>query len=124
MPIYNYENFFNENNIRGGNSEGKTKEDIAKIHNISVEEINNILSKAIEIEMEHTNDEKIAERIALDHLVETPLYYDDKIGLPNMEKELDDIENKTTENETPKVNLKKFDKFIESISDIKTHDKN
>lgn len=34
------------------------------------------LRKGIKIEMEHTNDERIAEQIALDHLAEIPDYYD------------------------------------------------
>ena len=33
------------------------------------------LRRGIKVEMEHTNDPKIAERIAMDHLVEDPRYY-------------------------------------------------
>jgi len=33
------------------------------------------LAMGIKVEMEHTNDKKIAEKIALDHLTEDPLYY-------------------------------------------------
>lgn len=33
------------------------------------------LRRGIKVEMEHTRDPKIAERIAMDHLVEDPLYY-------------------------------------------------
>lgn len=33
------------------------------------------LRRGIQVEMEHTSDPKIAERIAMDHLVEDPLYY-------------------------------------------------
>jgi hypothetical protein len=33
------------------------------------------LRRGIQVEMEHTRDPKIAERIAMDHLVEDPLYY-------------------------------------------------
>ena len=33
------------------------------------------LRRGVQVEMEHTRDPKIAERIAMDHLVEDPLYY-------------------------------------------------
>ena len=33
------------------------------------------LRRGIKVEMEHTRDPKIAERIAMDHLVEDPFYY-------------------------------------------------
>ena len=33
------------------------------------------LRRGIKVELEHTRDPKIAERIAMDHLVEDPLYY-------------------------------------------------
>jgi hypothetical protein len=33
------------------------------------------LRRGIQVELEHTSDPKIAERIAMDHLVEDPLYY-------------------------------------------------
>jgi hypothetical protein len=51
------------------------------------------LEKGIEIEKEHTTDEETAERIALDHLAETPDkekksdYY---TKLDKMEKEIED----------------------------------
>lgn len=33
------------------------------------------LRRGTKVEMEHTNDRKVAQRIAMDHLVEDPLYY-------------------------------------------------
>ena len=60
-----------------------TPEEIAKKHKVSIEEINKQLEKGIEVEKEHTKDEKEAERIALDHLFEIPDYYD---RLDKMEK--------------------------------------
>jgi hypothetical protein len=33
------------------------------------------LRRGIQVELEHTRDAQIAERIAMDHLVEDPLYY-------------------------------------------------
>lgn len=44
------------------------------------------LRKGIKVEMEHTNDPKIAKEIAGDHLKEYPKYYD---ALHKMEKKLD-----------------------------------
>lgn len=51
-------------------------EAIAKLHDISIDEINNQLAKGIEIEKEHTTDPKVAREIALDHIKEDPKYYD------------------------------------------------
>ena len=55
----------------------------------------------MKIEMEHVNPDGDAEivdfitrRISKDHLVEFDLYYDEKVGLPNMEKELEAVEEK------------------------------
>lgn len=69
----------------GGLSKGKSVEDIANMHNVSISEINSQLKKGIEVESEHTSDKKLAEKIAKDHLVENPNYYTilDKVGLEN-----------------------------------------
>lgn len=79
--------------LKGGEAEGMTIEDVAKMHNVPVEYLEKIMPDAIEIEMEHTDDPEVAARIALDHLAETPLYYDEVRGLPNMEEELEEIED-------------------------------
>jgi len=71
--------------MEGGKSEGKTVEDIAKIHNVTVEEIEEELRIGIEVEVEHTNDPAIARVIALDHLTEFPKYYTE---LKKMENKL------------------------------------
>lgn len=71
----------NENNIKGGLSDNKTLEQIAKKHSKNGD-INNILTqlkiqliKGVNVEMEHTNNKKIAKEIAMDHLYEDPNYY-------------------------------------------------
>lgn len=69
--------------VKEGISGKMTPEEIAKKHNVSIEEINKQLEKGIKVEKEHTDDEKEAERIALDHLFEIPDYYD---RLDKMEK--------------------------------------
>ena len=78
--VYDYKA---ENLEFGGLSKGKSVEDIANMHNVSVSEINSQLQKGIEVESEHTSDKKLAEKIAKDHLVENPNYYTilDKVGL-------------------------------------------
>ena len=43
------------------------------------------LKKGIKVEMEHTNDKKLAQEIAMDHLAEFPDYYD---ALEKLEVEL------------------------------------
>lgn len=59
----------------GGLSEGKSLQDIADIHNVSLPVVKKELAKGKKIESEHTSDKKLAEKIAKDHLVENPKYY-------------------------------------------------
>ena len=58
-------------------------EDSAKKHNVDIEALKKQLEKGIKSESEHTDDPKIAEKIALAHLDERPDYYDQ---LDKMEK--------------------------------------
>ena len=58
-----------------GLAKGKTVEDLAKKHKVSIEHINSQLKKGVKIEHEHTKDNTIAKKIALDHLFEDPEYY-------------------------------------------------
>jgi hypothetical protein len=64
-------------------SKGKTLEEIAASHNVDLEELKKELLMGIEVEKEHTSSEKMASRIAMDHLTEDPIYYSKlkKIGL-------------------------------------------
>lgn len=62
--------------LKGGLAEGKNPKDYDKKQ----------LKRGIEIEKEHTDDEEIAQRIAMDHLEEHPDYYKE---LPKMEKKLE-----------------------------------
>lgn len=48
---------------------------IAKKHNVSVEQITKQLAKGVKVELEHTSHRNIATEIALDHLGEFPDYY-------------------------------------------------
>ena len=50
--------------------------EIAKKHNVSLQNISNALYNGIETEKEHTKDESVAKVIALHHLWESPIYYD------------------------------------------------
>jgi len=65
-----------EYKLPGGYADGLTEEQIAEIHDVSIEQIKNQLEKGIKIEYEHTDDEEIAREIAMDHLYELPDYYD------------------------------------------------
>jgi hypothetical protein len=68
----------------GGKSDNMTIDQIAEKHGVSIRAIEIQIEKGKKIEMEHTNSEKEAEKIAMDHLVEFPDYYD---RLIKMEKE-------------------------------------
>ncbi len=49
--------------------------DIADKHDVSLAELGSQLAMGIQVELEHSNDRKIAKEIALDHLMELPDYY-------------------------------------------------
>lgn len=65
-----------ENILVGGLSDNLTIKNIAKKHNVSIQQIKSQLMKGIKVETEHTENKKIAKEIALDHLSELPNYYD------------------------------------------------
>jgi hypothetical protein len=64
-----------EEKLKGGLSDNKTIEDIAKKHNNMVSSLKKELNKGIKVEMEHTKDKENAKEIAMDHLWEDPSYY-------------------------------------------------
>ena len=72
-----------EEKLKGGLSDNKTLEDIAKKHDQKgyyhiddmISSLKIELNKGIKIEMEHTKDKKRAKEIAMDHLWEHPNYY-------------------------------------------------
>lgn len=61
--------------IGGGLADDKTVRDIANKWSAPIELINLMLKWGVDVEMEHTDDRNIAMEIALDHLMEDPLYY-------------------------------------------------
>ena len=62
--------------LPGGLGDNKSVQDIANKHKVTIELIQQQLKKGIEVEMEHTDDERMAKEIALDHLWELSDYYD------------------------------------------------
>jgi hypothetical protein len=87
---------FEQDKIEGGLADNKTPKDIAKKHNVKVDDIRNQIEKGIDVEKEHTNDPDKAEEIAMDHEDEFPYYYD---ALGDMEKDLEkeeELEESTT----------------------------
>lgn len=79
--------------IKGGLSDNKTLEDIAKKHDKKgyyhkdnmISSLKKQLNKGIKVEMEHTKDKTIAKEIAMDHLYEDPNYYDKLEKIENKE---------------------------------------
>jgi hypothetical protein len=70
-------------NTLNGVAKGKTLEDLAKKHDVDLEKLQKELDKGINVEHEHTESDKTAKTIAMDHLFEDPEYY---TKLANMEK--------------------------------------
>lgn len=62
--------------VKGGLADGMTAKDIAEKHGVPVKDITKQLNKGIKVELEHTDSDKMAKEIALDHLFEDPKYYD------------------------------------------------
>lgn len=64
-----------EDQLEGGLGDGRSVEYIAHKHNAPIELIELMVQWGVEVEMEHTDDEVIAKEIAMDHLIEDPIYY-------------------------------------------------
>ena len=60
-------------------------QEIADKHNVPVEQINKELKLGTKVELEHTKDPEMAHEIAMDHLMEDPLYYS-KLAKANLEE--------------------------------------
>lgn len=75
--------------IKGGMSDNKSLKEIAEKHNVDIDDILKQLELGIKVEMEHTDDPKVAIEIAKDHLCEFPTYYTE---LDKMEQSLKDKE--------------------------------
>lgn len=67
--------YLRDNEHSGGLSDGMSVDDIANKHGISYDHIVKQLMMGKDIEMEHTDNEKLSQKIAMDHLVEDPNYY-------------------------------------------------
>ena len=81
-----------KNKIKGGLADNKTIEDIARKHSVFVGTIQKALEKGIKVELEHTNDKKVAREIAMDHLWEDGEYYN----------KLEKMENGNCDKQEPK----------------------
>lgn len=68
-----FEQYINEQ--LHGLASGKSVQDIADKHGVSLKHIQHQLTLGKEVELEHTKDKSTAEKIAMDHLWENPNYY-------------------------------------------------
>lgn len=65
-----------EEELEGGLADKMSVADIAKKHDVSVEQIEKQLKKGMKVEREHTDSVEKAREIVMDHLAELPDYYD------------------------------------------------
>ena len=87
--------FNEEEELKGGESDGMSEEDLAEKHNVDVKDIKKEIKVGVKIEMEHTDDKDIAKEIAMDHISEYADYYTDpEYGIIAIEDKLGD--NKKT----------------------------
>ncbi len=84
--------------IKGGEAEGLTIQDIAKKHKVPIGNIRKEIKLGAKIEMEHTDSKAKAKEIAMDHITEYPDYYSNKKhGVKASEKGLEkDLEETST----------------------------
>tara|TARA_R110000803_G_scaffold152965_2_gene217905 strand:+ start:269 stop:763 length:495 start_codon:yes stop_codon:yes gene_type:complete len=79
----------------GGLADKFTLEEIADKHKVSLDDLTKEFDKGVEVEMEHTDDEEVAQEIAKDHLFEDPKYYTKlatiEEGKEFSESELDEV---------------------------------
>lgn len=61
--------------LEGGAADNMTADDIAKKHNITLQELQKQINIGLKVEREHTKNEKQALEITLDHLCENAKYY-------------------------------------------------
>lgn len=79
--------------LKGGEAQGMTIEDIAELHNFDIQKLKKYLQVGVQIEREHSKHKWVQTRITLDHLKEHPLYYHNTLGLPEMERRLEELES-------------------------------
>tara|TARA_R110002020_G_scaffold113236_7_gene260327 strand:- start:1934 stop:4501 length:2568 start_codon:yes stop_codon:yes gene_type:complete len=84
--------------IKGGEAEGLTVQDIAKKHKVPIGDIRKEIKLGAKIEMEHTDSKAKAKEIAMDHITEYPDYYSNKkYGIKASEEGLEkDLEETST----------------------------
>lgn len=83
-----------DRNLRGV-AAGMTPEQLAKKHRTSVDKILKQLELGMQTEMEHTQDRKVAYKIAMDHIFEDPKYYSKLMKMEGKSKSKD-VGNYTT----------------------------
>ena len=75
--------------LKGGRGDNNDVDKLVKKHGVKEAKIRKEIEKGLEVEMEHTDDEKVAMEIVMDHLTEFPDYYTNpKHGLLVQEKQL------------------------------------
>jgi len=104
--------FLNENTdeVPGGLSDDLSLEDIAKKHKVDIDYLKQQHQKGIKVELEHTNDKKLAAEIAKDHLTEFPDYY---TRLDKMEKDEEDEKDGKTVSITVDLDIPNMDDLDE-----------
>ncbi|UYD72114.1 DUF2213 domain-containing protein [Vibrio phage vB_VpaM_VPs20] len=85
-------------------------EEIAKLHDVEVSQIQSQLEMGIKVELEHSTDRTVAEEIALDHLKESPDYY----------SKLNEMEESFGDEDTTKMFDQAFVDSLQAKLDAKT----
>ncbi len=70
-----YIRLYESEKLKGGLADGKSLEDIANKHGVSIEDIQKQFAMGVKVEMEHTHNKNVAKEVASDHLWEDGKYY-------------------------------------------------
>lgn len=102
----------NSEELEGGLADGMDNEDIAKLHGVSKDEIDQQVKIGTDVEAEHTDDPEKQKEIAQDHEVEDPEYYQDEDGLDlaDVEAEAELEKNKMDEGKKNKKDVTSLNK--------------
>lgn len=93
----------------GGFADGKTIFEIAKMHDVSVQEVIKQFKKGIKVEREHTKDKRKMGEIVKDHLFENPYYYDVLIKSERIMEQVDPSDFSNSEDYVAAVEQKEIE---------------
>ena len=104
-----------EEKLQGGKGDNKGWQDIADKHGVDLDKIMKQVAIGLKVEKEHTSEEKEAEEIVKDHLMEDPKYYTSKKDKNWGKKEAENTEKEEKNEEVEKSNKSDIEKAFDVL---------